>query len=215
MLRVLCFGDSLTYGQVPGTSGSETQRYDEGARWTSRLQALLGDGVLVIEEGLPSRTIDLDYPAPGKEGRNGSAYLYPCIESHLPLDVIILWLGTNDAKVVFERLPEMIADSMRTVVRRVKEIAQQRCSDTKVLLVAPPPIDESNDYCKETFAGATEKLEKLCKLYNDLANEEGLYFVDLFSKLDKPDSVDGVHLTPSQNEQVTHIFYRVVTEIMK
>ena len=49
--RILCFGDSNTWGYKP-TGG----RYDEETRWPMRMQRLLGDGYIVIEEGLNGRT---------------------------------------------------------------------------------------------------------------------------------------------------------------
>ena len=43
MRRILCFGDSNTYGYDPRGG-----RYDENTRWTKRLDALLGDGWTVV-----------------------------------------------------------------------------------------------------------------------------------------------------------------------
>ena len=56
--RILCFGDSNTWGYVPATG----KRYPVGVRWTSLLQEKLGDGYEIIEEGLNSRTTDIDDP---------------------------------------------------------------------------------------------------------------------------------------------------------
>ena len=63
---ILCYGDSNTYGQKPDKSG----RYAADVRWTGRLQNALGGDYYVIEEGLSSRTTDLDYdPRSGKNGK--------------------------------------------------------------------------------------------------------------------------------------------------
>src|SRR5476651_2205463 len=96
-ITVLCYGDSNTWGQKPDKSG----RYPADIRWTGRLQQLLGNGYYIIEEGLGSRTTDLDYDK--KSGRNGKIYLIPCLESHNPIDVVVLMLGTNDLKIEFDR----------------------------------------------------------------------------------------------------------------
>ena len=45
MKNILCFGDSNTYGFVPGIG----TRYDRGTRWTGRLAKALGSDYYVIE----------------------------------------------------------------------------------------------------------------------------------------------------------------------
>ena len=50
---VICFGDSNTFGYKPDGSG----RFGRRERWPGRLQALLGDGYRVAEEGACGRTI--------------------------------------------------------------------------------------------------------------------------------------------------------------
>ena len=54
MKQILCFGDSNTYGLIPGTTN---QRYGWGTRWTSILDdKVRTKGYSVIEEGLCGRT---------------------------------------------------------------------------------------------------------------------------------------------------------------
>jgi lysophospholipase L1-like esterase len=98
---VLCFGDSNTNG----ISGDDENyvRLPAAVRWTGRLQRLLGDGYYVIEEGLNGRTTDLDYA--NRPGCNGRTYFGPCLQSHHPLDVVVIMLGTNDLKAEFNRSP--------------------------------------------------------------------------------------------------------------
>ena len=52
MKRIVCYGDSNTWGYTPGTGA----RYPEDVRWTGRLQRALGPGYAVVEEGLNGRT---------------------------------------------------------------------------------------------------------------------------------------------------------------
>ena len=97
--RILCFGDSNTWGQRPDAKA----RFLPNERWTGQLQQLLGDNFDIIEEGLNSRTTNLEFSR--KPGRNGLEYFRPCLESHNPLDLIIIMLGTNDFKVEFGPRP--------------------------------------------------------------------------------------------------------------
>lgn len=94
--RILCFGDSNTYGYIPGGNG---RRYGPDVRWTGLLSAWLKPECLIIEEGLPGRTTVFEDPI--LPGRKGSDYFYPCLWSHAPLDMLLLMLGTNDCKMRF------------------------------------------------------------------------------------------------------------------
>ena len=70
MKQILCFGDSNTYGLIPGTEN----RYNWEIRWTGRLDAAVrGKGYRVIEEGLCGRTTVFEDPL--REGRRGTALL--------------------------------------------------------------------------------------------------------------------------------------------
>ena len=90
--RVLCFGDSNTYGYDPARDG----RYGDDERYPMVLQDLLGDGWSVVEEGLPGRTAVFDDPI--TEGMNGLRVITPVLMSHAPLDTVTIMLGTNDSK---------------------------------------------------------------------------------------------------------------------
>lgn len=96
MKTILCFGDSNTYGYIPETAG----RYPEDIRWTGVLNSKVRDlGYRVIEEGLVGRTSI--FPDQLRPGRRGSDFLPVLLESHYPVDSIVLMLGTNDCKTVY------------------------------------------------------------------------------------------------------------------
>jgi lysophospholipase L1-like esterase len=100
---ILCYGDSLTWGWIPVTEGAPTLRYPYRDRWTGAMAAHLGEEYHVVEEGLSARTTSLDDPNDPR--LNGSAYLPSALASHLPLDLVIVMLGTNDTKSYFRRTP--------------------------------------------------------------------------------------------------------------
>ena len=99
MKTILCYGDSNTYGLKPDSS----QRYPRDVRWTGILQKKLGEDYYVIEEGLSGRTTLWDDPI--EEHKNGKTYLLPCLESHSPINLVVLMLGTNDLKTRFSLTP--------------------------------------------------------------------------------------------------------------
>ena len=90
MKHLLCFGDSNTWGYVPGSG----QRFPLEVRWPGVLQARLDNDYRIIEEGLNGRTTI--HEDPERDGRNGRLFLGPLLESHAPLDLLILMLGSND-----------------------------------------------------------------------------------------------------------------------
>lgn len=137
MKRILCFGDSNTYGTRPNGG-----RFDEQTRWPMRLQSLLGEGYAVIEEGFGGRTTVFDDPVEGGY-KSGADYLPPCLMSHNPLDLVIIMLGANDAKMRFNMTARTIAEGCMRLIRLVRLYGMdERGNPPQVLLTAPPPIAE-------------------------------------------------------------------------
>ena len=93
--HIVCFGDSNTHGYCAMNDG----RFDENERWTCLLQKELGEDYLILEEGLSGRTTCFNDPL--FEGLSGLDYIYPCLMSHEPVDLLIIMLGTNDTKERF------------------------------------------------------------------------------------------------------------------
>jgi len=134
---ILCYGDSNTWGQKPDKTG----RFPVNVRWTGLLQEALGDGYYIVEEGLSSRTTDIDYDR--KPGRNGKTYLEPCLDSHAPLDIVILMLGTNDLKIEFDRRPQDIAEAIKRLITLIEsKTAKDGHGPAKVVLVSPILVDD-------------------------------------------------------------------------
>ena len=134
---LLCFGDSNTWGYVPGSNG---RRFPREIRWPVRLQHALGDEWEVLSEGLSGRTATVDSPV--AEGRNGLPYLVPCLHSHAPIDVLVVFLGTNDVGERFA-LPER--DVAQSVGRLVKVARSAEAGPDggapAILVLCPPPFD--------------------------------------------------------------------------
>lgn len=124
---VVCFGDSNTWGYVPGSNG---ERWPRAQRWPVILQGLLGGGYEVIAEGLSGRTATIDRP--DSEGRNGLPYLLPCLLSHAPVDIVVIFLGTNDVNYIAD-------DRVAGCVVRLVEVVR-RCEATP-LVVCPARFD--------------------------------------------------------------------------
>ena len=136
--RILCFGDSNTYGYTPAGG-----RYDENTRWPMRLANELGEGYAVVEEGFGGRTCVFDDPVEGGY-KSGVNYLPPCLMSHNPLELVVIMLGTNDTKARFGMSTEAIGQAMMHLVHTAKQYAVNAEGKTsRILIVAPAPIRDN------------------------------------------------------------------------
>lgn len=185
MKRILCYGDSNTWGYRPVVGG----RYSEKERWPSLLKELTG--YEIIEEGLNGRTtVFTDYLEPY---RNGLEYAAPCVMSHLPLDLIIIMLGSNDTKRRYHVSASEIARGLGEVILQMRHYCGRKGADPEFLVIAPPylyALEEENDFDKES----EEKARRLEIEYEKLAKEMKCQFLRA-SDYVKDIGGDGVHLT--------------------
>ena len=170
---ILCFGDSNTWGCPPG--GGE--RFPRDVRWPGALQGLLGDGYRVIEEGLNGRTATLEHP--WIDGRSGRPYLLPCCRSHAPLDLVIVYLGTNDLDDRYCLSAADIAEACASLVGVVQAAECGREGRTPpVLLVCPPAIRATGPDSAEYRAMAA-KSGALGARFGEAAEAAGAALLDL------------------------------------
>lgn len=190
MKNVLCFGDSNTYGTPPMPGPEDERRFDGKTRWPGVMRKILGHSWHVIEEGLPGRTTIRDDLIEGTF-KNGRRYLAACLESHRPLDVVVLSLGTNDLKARFGAPPEDVAagaDILAGIIRATPNLGHP---PAKLLIVCPPPI-RLVGFLGTMFAGGVEKSQALPLLYEAVASRHGADFLDA-GKLVEVSPVDGIH----------------------
>jgi lysophospholipase L1-like esterase len=188
---ILCFGDSNTWGHNP----EDMTRLPYWGRWPTVLQKRLGAEHLVIPEGLNGRTTVFDDPlAPH---RSGIAFLPMVLESHAPLDLVLIMLGTNDVKRYFGVSAEQSALGLRLLVMTV--LGSEAGPDGRapqLLVVAPVPLSSFDEQMLPHFAPEEEAIEKsraLAPAYRRVAEELGVLFFDAGSMVSSA-GVDGVHL---------------------
>lgn len=195
-MQILCFGDSNTWGYIPVVAG----RYPRNVRWPGALRERLGAGFEVIEEGQSGRTTTWDDSLEGGN-KNGLRYLSVCLESHKPLDLVILMLGTNDLKARFSLTALDIALGVERLVLATRQSACGVAGQPPaILLVAPPPVAPTGDSA-ETFSGAAEKSLLLGKRYADVATRTGCAFLDL-GPIIAVDPSDGIHYSAATHLQL-------------
>ncbi len=158
MKTVLCYGDSNTFGAA--TVERPDGRYGPEERWPGVMRAALGSEWMVIEEGLGGRTTVSDDPVEGIE-RNGRTYLYPCLMSHKPLDVVLILLGTNDLKARFGKTAWEIAAGVGALVKIVQKAECGRNGGVpEIVIISPVPILKTLPVHADMFVGAYEKSQE-------------------------------------------------------
>ena len=209
-IRILCYGDSNTWGYI---SGTDHERYGNSERWTRILANLLGKRFEIIEEGLNSRTLISDDPRPGKEGKNGYKYLIPCLDTHDPVDLVILMLGTNELKYIYNKSAKEIGELLeeyfvKTILNRKSQL---RDSYPKLLIIAPPIVSENREYrVDDKYKGASSKSKELNNIYKNIAEKYNCYFL---SNKDLETGIDGVHLTKESHKLLAEKLSDMINEI--
>lgn len=199
-IRILCFGDSNTWGYNPRTR----DRFPEEVRWTGILQQALGDRYRVIEEGQNSRTIALDDPCEGE--KNGMTHIVPCMESQKPFDLLILMLGTNDMKQKFNLAPLDIFKAMQLMVEKALSCARYHMTAMpRVLLVSPPLVGEriraSRLGASYGYERAIRTSRELGGLYQELARQYGCDFLNA-AEFARVGDTDSIHLEEDGHRQL-------------
>jgi lysophospholipase L1-like esterase len=141
------------------------------------LQSLLGVGYHVIEEGLNGRTATLDHP--WIEGRTGRPYLLPCCRSHAPLDLVIIYLGTNDVADRYNLSAADVAEACASLVSVVRVADCGRADGSpNILLICPPPIHATGPDAAE-YETTAVKSRTLGTRFAAAAQSVGVELLDL------------------------------------
>ena len=183
--KLLCFGDSNTYGYRPYDG-----RWGKDIRWCGRLQQALGPEYQVIEAGLNGRSVgSYDELWPEK---NGKDMIAAYVRRHAPLDLLIVMLGANDS--LFAAAADIAADMAELIGRARTALIGSPCP---ILLLAPN-------------GGWNRDALLLAPAYRQLAEEQGLLFADT-AGWGAELSEDGCHLSAAGHE----CFARHMLEIIR
>lgn len=187
----MTFGDSNTHGTPPMPTRDAEGRFSLGVRWPTVADAALGPNWAVIEEGLPGRTTAYECPDMGAH-MNGQIGLRIALESHGPIDLLVLMLGTNDLQTKFGATASMITGGMASLLSIAQSSAYQtRHSGFEVLMICPPAVTESGTFGKDFYLGAAKSAD-LPMHYAALADTWGVHFLNA-GQFIETSPVDGVH----------------------
>ena len=187
MKSVLCYGDSITWGR----NAHDGSRFPFEQRWPGVLQARLGNDYRIIEEGLGGRTVASDsWVLPHRDGR---AMLGPILESHAPVDWVIIMLGMADCATTYHLSVSDIAFGVTTMLWNVaKSAAGPQGTGPQTLLISPPHLGKLSPFMELFYRGAEETNRGLASAYTTVAQSCGAHFLDAATVI-APSESDGVH----------------------
>ncbi len=213
MTTILAFGDSLTYGANP-IPGGPRHAYED--RWPTALEQGLGGHARVIAEGLGGRTtVHDDWFA--NADRNGARILPTLLESHSPLDLVVIMLGTNDIKLIHGATAGEASRGMGRLVQVIRgHFAGKRVPEPAIILVSPPPItvgewQDMMDHFGPDAAIATSV--DFAREYKKRAEEHGVHFFDA-GTVAKTDIRDGIHLDPANTRAIGQGLVPLVKQVL-
>ena len=193
MKRILCYGDSNTWGFISGTG----ERFDENTRYSKLLGKFLGEGFEVVEDGLNGRNLGHDITILGRGNLNGARTFASSVMGADPLDYVIIMLGTNDIGKQFDCDTKGCAEILKTSY--IDEINKNLKGFLKVIpriiIVAPCEIGEAASGDKGE--SAVQKSKTFNRDYRKVAEENGCLFVD---NNGLETGIDGLHLTKKSHE---------------
>ena len=188
---LLTYGDSNTHGTLPIVTPGIYRRHGPEDRWPTVALAALGAGWTLIEEGLPGRTTGMDDPVMGAH-MNGQTGLRIALESHGPVDVLTIMLGTNDLKTRFSpSVARIMGGAAGLLDIALSEPMQTRHGGFRVLLICPPPVVETGPI-RDQFWGAEAVGPQLADAYKALTASRGVGFFDAGTVIGVS-AQDGIH----------------------
>ena len=210
--HIVCLGDSNTHGYSPE---APQFRFGEEERWTCLLQRALGQDYLVVEEGLPGRTTVFEDPV--EEGMPALPYLYPCLKSHAPVDLLVIMLGTNDTKERLSANACAIGKGMARLVRKAQTIDCWGEKGPNILLIAPLAIGkgvERSPVAQEMGQGCVEKSLRLPGQFRAAAKELGCAFLDANTLGLEQNPVDHMHLTRDSHRLLAEALAQLIPTLL-
>ena len=206
---VLCIGDSNTYGLNPETNG----RFPREKRWTGILQKLLGDDYYIIEEGYNGRTTAFNDAS--DETRSAITMIPFIMQTHSPVDLVIIMLGTNDTQTQYSVSPKVSAFALKNVVERIRRWCRGKgCSEPAFLLVSPIMIGdkiEDSMHWEKDYSSKL-KVEELPKEYRKVATMLNCSFFEAAS-VAEPGS-DCLHMSEESHNRFANAMAKIIPNIL-
>ncbi|NLV58843.1 MAG: hypothetical protein GXY67_08730 [Clostridiales bacterium] len=217
MKNILIFGDSNTWGFDAATYDPQlgtVKRMGWEERWPGRVQMLLGDGYHIIENALNARTCMAEDPYFPR--RQGLESLQVALDANAPLDLVVLKLGCNELKHMFNLTAGMIAYGLEKLVGECKT-SYYGYPPPQVLVIAPAPTHPAIGEMMFGFSFGPDAHAKSCELgkhYKELAKRNGCGFLDCAPLCFELNTVDGLHYSKADHAKLAPLVAEKIREML-
>ena len=192
MKKIICYGDSNTFG----FNTVDNSRFDENTRWTSVLQKKLGAEYEVINEGMCDRTGFVANP---------KGFIFSAQE-HFPelisqtgeIDILILWVGTNDLQSQYDISSEIIEKGLDNLINIAKAKAKN------IIIIPPVILNEKildGNFSYQFDRTGIVKSRKIGDIFKTMANIYNCKYFDI-NKITIPSDIDGLHYDENSHKLI-------------
>lgn len=201
MKKVLCFGDSNTFGYIPSTGS----RYDENTRWTGILAQKLGNDYKVIEAGCNNRNGFID-------SLDGELFTgYKVLPRYLmnPMDIVILWIGANDIQKFYNPTLDIIKTRLDSMIKQIKT------SGSTLFVISPPIINKNilnGHFAYQFDEESVEKSKLLPDLYKEVSKKNDVCFIDI-NQYVSVSELDGLHYSKESHSVIANTLYDFIKKL--
>lgn len=182
MKKVLCFGDSNTYGYIPSTGG----RYDKNTRWTG----ILSNHFEVIEAGANNRHAFSESPKLLTEYMKTNP------------DIVILAIGINDTQKFFNT-------DIKDAIEKLIDIVLPTPIILIAPSILGENILKHPIFSTMFDENSIEKSKKLPEIYSQIAKNKGCKFLNLNTCV-QPSKIDDLHYEPKQHKIIAEKIYELL-----
>ena len=206
MKHILAFGDSNTWGMIPGIK--PPKRYPDNVRWTGILRKKCKNAK-IIEEGLCGRTVMFEDTL--RPGRKGISALPHILEDSGSLDAAVIMLGTNDCKPVYKATADVIGSG----IEQCLNVLEKHMAARSILLISPIYLGKNvwrDDKDPEFDPNSVELCRKLEAVYSLIANRRGVPFLAA-SDYASPNEADEEHLDETGHRLLAEAVYKKLKEM--
>ena len=133
------------------------------------------------------------------------------LETHRPVDLIILMLGTNDCKTVYN----VSADIIGKGIERLLDQIETGDPYAKVLLISPIHLGDGvweDGFDKEFSRESVTVSKQLADVYRNIALNRGISYLNA-SDIASPDNADREHLNEAGHSALAEAVYQKLSEI--
>jgi hypothetical protein len=173
-----------------------------------KVLAGLRDHDFLFNTSVSGNTIGFDNAGTPKLNtlRNIDCYVDSAFNTLGHLDAVVIMLGTNDCKAVFDKKLEQVPKNLEKLIKKIKAHPVYEMCNPDIYVVSPPP-QFSDDKLLSKYHGGKRRIEYLIPEFKKVTEKEGAVYVDVYSKLNKHFeryTTDGIHLN--------HLGQRIVGE---